>query len=88
MSEFNLMGIKSYGDLLRALQRGARLCAVETYRDGTQHLNEVVWADDRYIRWHHYGSSANKATARDMEFVVTGIFKTDLDGFVRQFVWA
>lgn len=86
--EFNLLGIHSYSDLLNALQSGWKLCSVEEYRDGTKGLNTRVSADAHYIRWNNFGSSANKATARDMEFVVTQIFETNLDEFIRRFIWA
>jgi len=85
---FNLYGIENYGDMLKALQDGARFGRVMEYRDGTKHLETVLSADDSFIRWNCYGSSANKATARDMEFVITRIFKMDLDSFIRAYVWA
>ena len=86
--EFNLMGIHSYADLLRALQRGHKLCRVMELRDGTKCLDVKVSADAQYIRWNNYGSSANRATAREMEFVVTRIFQMTLNEFIRAFVWA
>lgn len=87
-SKFNLLGIRDYSDLLRELQNGYKLCKVEEYRDGTKGLTVCVSADSKYIRWSHYGQSANKATARDMEFIVTQIFGMCLDEFIRSFVWA
>lgn len=86
--DFNLAGIYTYGDLLGYLQRGHRFCEVMTYRDGTKNLKTVLSADDRYIHWHYYGSSANSATAKDMKFVITKIFDTTLPEFLRKFVWA
>lgn len=86
--KFNLLGIHTYGDLLKALQRGWKLCSIEEFRDGTKGLNTRVSADANYIRWSNYGSSVNKATARDMEFVVTQIFESNLDEFIRRFIWA
>ena len=85
--EFNIIGIYNYADLLENLQRGYRLCSVEEYRDGTKGLQTRVHADECYIYWNHYGSSANLATAREMEFVVTQIFQTTLEEFIRKFVW-
>ena len=86
--EFNIMGIKNYSDLLENLQMGHRLCRVEEYRDGTKHLNAVLSADGQYIRWHNFGSSANKANAQEMKFVVEKIFGMSLDEIIRAFVWA
>ena len=85
---FNLYGIENYSDLLEALQNGAKLCKVMEMRDGTKTLHPVLSADNKYIRWNCYGSSANEATPRGMEFVVTRIFKTDLDSIIRAYVWA
>ena len=85
---FNIYGIEDYNDLLKALQNGVRFCRVMEYRDGTKHLYTVLTADANLIRWNNYGSSANKATARNMEFVITRIFKMTLDEFIRAYVWA
>ena len=87
-TEFNLRGVHSYGELLKALQDGAKLCEVDEYRDGTKNLSVVVYADSNYIYWRYFGSSANRATARDMEFVVTRIFRMSFDQFIRHYVWA
>ena len=85
--EFNLLGIRTYGDLLENLQAGFRLCTVEEYRDGTKGLKTNVYANERFIYWNYFGSSAQPATEQDMEFVVTQIFQTTLDKFIRRFVW-
>lgn len=86
--DFNLAGIHTFDDLLRHLQRGNRFCELITYRDGTKQLDTVLRADDHYIYWHNYGSSAHRATPRDMEFIVTKIFRMSLPKFLRRYVWA
>lgn len=86
-SDYNIGGINTYGDLLRQLQEGLRFGRVETYRDGTQHIDVVLSADRRYIRWRNYGSSANDTTVKDMQFVIEKIFRTDLASFIREYIW-
>ena len=85
--EFNLLGIHTYADLLENLQNGFKLCDVEEYRDGTKGLRTRVYANANFIHWNNYGSSTQRATERDMEFVVTQIFQTTLDEFIRRFIW-
>lgn len=85
---FNLAGIYTFDDLLKALQRGRRFCEVVTYRDGTKNLKTVLSADEEYIYWNNFGSSANEATPHGMEYVVTQIFENDLPTFLRRYVWA
>lgn len=85
--DFNLAGIYNYQDLLRHLQDGLRFARTITYRDGTTNLWYVLRADDRYIYWNNYGSSAQSATAKDMKFVIERIFNMDLPTFLRAFVW-
>lgn len=81
------MFIETYEDLLNALQRGWKLCSILTFDDGTQHLYTKLCADARYIYWHHFGSSADLATARDMEFVVTVIFGMTLEEITTKYIW-
>lgn len=85
--DYNIAGVYTYADLLAAMQRGWKFCTVSTYRDGTKNLHTVCSADAHLIRWNHYGSSANEATAKDMQFVVEVIFKMTLPEFIRAFVW-
>lgn len=86
VDDYNIMGIHTYGDLLRKLQGGLKFGYVSTMRDGTKDINTVLSADEHYIRWHHYGSSANQATAKDMKWVIETIFKTDLANFIREYI--
>ena len=85
--DYNLAGIYTYDDLLQHMQNGLRFCELTTYRDDTKHLWEVLRADERYIYWRNYGSSANSATAKDMEFVIERIFETTLPEFLRKYIW-
>lgn len=86
LQEFNLLGIYTYADLLSYLQKGYRAYVVRTHWDGTKYLDDVCHADSRYIYWNAFGSSANRATAKDMQFVVEKIFRTTLDEFIRYFI--
>ena len=85
--DYNIAGVYTYADLLAAMQRGWKFCEVETYRDGTKNLFTVCSADRFYIRWNRYGSSAHRATVKEMQFVVEVIFKMTLPEFIRAFVW-
>lgn len=85
--DFNIAGVYTYEDLLKAMQRGWKFCEVTTYYDGTKNLHTVCSADAHLIRWNHYGSSANSANAKEMQFVVEVIFRMTLPEFIRAFVW-
>lgn len=84
---YNLAGIYTYGALLEHLQAGMKFASVTTYRDGTKQLDTVLSADNRLIRWHHYGSSANHATPDQLKFVIEQLFKMTLPEFLRAYVW-
>lgn len=85
--DYNIAGVYTYADLLAAMQRGWKFCEVVTYRDGTKNLHTVCSANAHYIHWNHYGSSANSATAKEMQFVIEVIFEMTLPEFIRAFVW-
>lgn len=84
---YNVSGIHTAADILARLQAGHTWGEVETYCDGTLHFEAVVRADNRYIYWNHYGSSAEEATLQGMEFVLTHIFKMTPAEFIRAFVF-
>lgn len=85
--DYNLAGIYTYADLLKWMQGGLKFGTVSTYRDGTKGIDTVLSADSRLIRWNHYGSSANSATPKSMQFVIEQIFRMTLPQFIRAFVW-
>ena len=85
--KFNLLGIYTYADLLENMRRGLKFGKLEEYRDGTKTISTRLQVKNGLIYWCNFGSSANAATARDMEFVITRIFKTTLDEFIRSFIW-
>lgn len=84
--DFNLMGIYTYGDLLKQLKGGTRFGYVETYRDGTKGLHPVVWSDGKYIHWSNYGSSAHEANVKGMKFIIEQIFHMNVATFIRKYV--
>lgn len=43
-------------------------------------------ADRKYIHWQHFGSSANKATLKDLLWIITVIFETTPSGFLREYI--
>lgn len=42
--------------------------------------------DGRLIRWQHFGSSANKCTLKDLNWIITEIFKTTPVDFIREYI--
>ena len=42
----------------------------------------VLFADEKYIRWCHYGSSANKTNLKNLNWILTEIFKTTPEQFL------
>ena len=40
----------------------------------------------QHIYWEHYGSSANKCTLKDLEWIITAIFQTTPVDFPRQYI--
>jgi hypothetical protein len=82
--------------LYKGLQDGKRyilksrfLLACELYANGTHRyfapgaqLVKIDDADGSWIAWHHYGSSANKNTLEDLEWLLRVIFKKNAADFV------
>lgn len=83
---YNLMGIYTYEDLLKHLLGGWKFGYVMDYRDGTKGINVVLSADRHYIHWTNYGSSANKATAKDLKWVIEQIFESNIPEFIRKYI--
>ena len=46
---------------------------------------ENVGIHDGYIKWNHYGASANDISMHDLAFVVFTIFKTTPRAFMREY---
>lgn len=60
----------------------------EVRRDdrGEWNVWDVMWISDYgNIAWRHYGQSANPNTLRDLKWVITNIFDTTPDKFVKKY---
>lgn len=42
--------------------------------------------DKKYIRWQHFGSSANSATKTDLQWIIETIFKTTPEQFEKRYL--
>lgn len=41
---------------------------------------------ENIFRWTHYGSSANRATLKDLKWIITVIFKTTPSRFLQEYI--
>lgn len=44
-----------------------------------------VSENNKYIRWQHYGSSANKNTIKELQWLIETIFKTTPEEFAKKY---
>lgn len=51
------------------------------------YFNTVLYVSEnnKYIRWQHYGSSANKNTIKDLQWIIETIFKTTPEEFAKKY---
>ena len=88
----SLNNIKASHDLYIGLNDGKRYCLkkdfmleARLYTEGEHRYfapHVALSADPEYIRWSHYGSSANKNTIDDLQWILEYIFKCEADEFV------
>lgn len=45
----------------------------------------VLSANQQYIYWRHFGSSANKNTVEDLEWILENIFKLSPEKFIEKY---
>lgn len=80
---------KGLQDGKRYILKSSFLLACELYANGTHRyfepraqLVKIDDADGSWIAWRHYGSSANKNTLEDLEWLLRVIFKKTAADFV------
>lgn len=73
----NLQQGKVYGQTMKALN--------PAIGDTIFFTNLSVSPDGKYIRWMHAGSSANKNTLKELEWILGTIFKMTADEFTNSF---
>lgn len=82
--------IKTYQDLLDALLDGYTFGQYRNYGNGTDFYEAIYYSQDTthgytWIYYSHYGSSATRPTVEDLEWLITRIFKTTLEGFLEDY---
>ena len=55
---------------------------IENVRYPYFHINLSYSQITHYLRWEHFGSSANKCTISDLKWILEVIFKTSAIGFL------
>lgn len=50
------------------------------------YFDAVMWTNEKYIFWRNYGSSANKNTIQDLEWILENIFKTTPEEFLKKYI--
>lgn len=56
------------------------------YFDDRLYIFRSSYNGKKYIGWCHYGSSANAVTLRDLEWIITVIFKTTPSEFLKEYI--
>lgn len=49
------------------------------------YFHENIWNNGKFFCWNHYGSSANRATKEELEWLITTIFKCEPEEFVQKY---
>ena len=52
---------------------------------GGTYFWDVLSSNGKYIRWTHYGSSANKATLEELRWILTEIFEMTPEEFLFEY---
>ena len=64
------------------LKTGDSFGKIDEHRDGGTYFWTVLSANEYYIYWNHYGSSANKISLQNLKWILTEIFKTSPEQFL------
>ena len=67
------------------LLAGEEFGTIDQHRLGGTYFWRVLSADKQYIRWCHYGSSANKRTMEDLKWIITVIFRMTPEEFLYKY---
>ena len=68
--------------IFRKLLEGEVFGIIDKHRQGGSYFWEVLSADNMYIRWRHYGESANKTSVTNLKWILTEIFKMTPEEFL------
>lgn len=64
------------------LREGEAFGLIDKHRLGGTYFWDVLWADNEYIHWRHFGISANKLSLQNLKWIITNIFKTTPEQFL------
>lgn len=64
------------------LLAGESFGKIDEFRLGGTYFWDVLSADETYIYWRHYGSSANKTSLTNLKWIMTNIFKMTPEQFL------
>ena len=67
------------------LLNGVVFGKIDKHRQGGTYFWNVLSADNMYIYWRHYGSSANKTSLQNLKWILTEIFKMTPEQFLFEF---
>lgn len=68
--------------LYQRLLAGESFGMIEQHRLGGTYFWEVLHANNKYIYWTHYGSSANKLGLNSLKWILSEIFKMTPEQFL------
>jgi len=67
------------------LKAGESFGKIEPHRQGGTYFWQVLSADEKFIHWNHYGSSANTTCLTSLYWIITTIFKTTPIDFLYEY---
>ena len=67
------------------LLAGEEFGTIDQHRLGGTYFWTVLSADNTYIRWCHYGSSANKTSLKNLKWILTEIFRMTPEQFLFEY---
>ena len=74
--------MRAYKLIYSMLLSGESFGTINQFRLGGTYFHDVLSTDKTYIRWTHYGSSANKTSLENLKWILTNIFKTTPEQFL------
>lgn len=68
--------------IFQKLLEGEVFGKIDKHRQGGTYFWDVLSADNEYIYWRNYGSSANKLSLQNLKWILTEIFKMTPEQFL------
>ena len=67
------------------LLKGEAFGRIEKHRMGGTYFWDVLSADNQYIYWRNYGSSANRLSVKNLEWILKNIFRMTPEEFLFEY---